>query len=334
MKKTGLFILFAVASAILVFTAISSHAEVTSGEFGEGLTWSFDGGTGTLTVSGDGAIPDYEIFLDAGLDIPVNHTTAPWGTLYSDVKKVVVAEGITSVGKAAFSNLYGATEISIPDSVTYIGDRAFNECTSLECITVPDGVAALNDGLFTGCVKLTEVVVPDGLTAIGNGVFDGCSLLTPLVLPEGVISIGDKAFMGCEALTGITVPASTVEIGDSAFAGCSSLTAIDVDADNVSFLSLDGALYDCAMTELKGYPAGKTDEVFTVPSSVIRISPFVFENCGNLREVLLPDGLEAIPTGTSGTALSPRNTATRAQIATIVMKYDEVRGSISHTGNE
>ena len=49
----------------------------------------------------------------------------------TNVKHVIIPEGIVSVGAQAFALCKGLTEMIVPDSVTEIGHHAFRDCTGL-----------------------------------------------------------------------------------------------------------------------------------------------------------------------------------------------------------
>ena len=100
MKKFLLFLFFTLFS----FSAI--HAEITS-------TLSDDG---TLTISGTGDMPDYKQY------------NTPWFDDREKIKKVVIEDGVTSIGENAFFYCPALTSITIPNSVTSIGECTFKGC--------------------------------------------------------------------------------------------------------------------------------------------------------------------------------------------------------------
>ena len=116
--------------------------------------------------------------------------------------------------------------IVIPDGVTSIGHGAFSDCSSLESIVIPNGVTSIGLDTFEGCSSLTSIEIPDSVTSIGSNAFEGCSSLTSIEIPDSVTSIGSNAFEGCSSLTSIEIPDSVTSIGSNVFEGCSSLTNV------------------------------------------------------------------------------------------------------------
>ena len=182
----------------------------------DNLTWTLYA-DGTLTISGTGAMKNYDY----------NDNPSP---VYnnSNVKKVVIEDGVTTIGEYAFCNCTSLTDITIPDSVTNIEDFAFEGCISLTSITIPDGVTSIGTYAFGYCSDLISITISDSVTSIGNFAFKYCSSLTNITIPDSVTSIGGYAFSNCESLTSITIPDSVTIIGKDAFKNCSNLTTISL----------------------------------------------------------------------------------------------------------
>ena len=182
----------------------------------DNLTWTLYA-DGTLTISGTGAMKNYDY----------NDNPSP---VYnnSNVKKVVIEDGVTSIGNSAFNECISLTSITIPDSVTSIGTYAFSGCRSLTSITIPDSVTSIGAYAFQSCSNLTSITIPDSVTSIGASAFNSCSGLTSITIPDSVTSIGNFAFSYCISLTSITIPDSVTSIGSYAFYNCKNLTTISL----------------------------------------------------------------------------------------------------------
>ena len=131
--------------------------------------------------------------------------------------------------------------------------------------------------------RLTSINLPSTLTSIGMYAFFGCRNLTNIIIPSSVSSIGFQAFSYC-GLTNITIPSSVKTIDEGAFISLNSLTNIIVDNHNSAYASIDGILFDKKMQTLIAYPAGKSAETYTVPSSVTTIGR-AFDDCSNLISI-------------------------------------------------
>lgn len=102
----------------------------------------------TLTISGEGAMPDFE-----GTGDPV----CPWENEKQKIKKVIIEEGVTNIGKSAFRGCSELAEVHISKTVKKIGISAFQDCTALTQIDIPDSVNSVGSFAFIGCTRLTEV---------------------------------------------------------------------------------------------------------------------------------------------------------------------------------
>ncbi len=103
-----------------------------SGTCGDNLTWTFDANTFTLTFSGTGKM---EGFLgdDGSLLSKPNRFDGwrPWENYEYEVKKIVVSDGITSIGSNAFAMFVNLESVVIPRSVAQIGSYSFGYCINL-----------------------------------------------------------------------------------------------------------------------------------------------------------------------------------------------------------
>ncbi len=239
-----------------------------------------------------------------------------------------IPDGVTGIGKLAFSGCGNLTGLTIPDSVTSIGESAFQGCTGITTLMIPGSVTSIGEGAFSGCDSLTdfqvsennlsytsidgvlfnkektelirypgsrsgEYRIPDGVTGIGTWAFFGCDKMTGIAIPNSVTSIGESAFQGCTGITTLMIPGSVTSIGERAFSWCSSLTDFQVSENNLSYTSMGGVLFNKEKTELIRYPDGKQGE-YIVPDGVTNIGAWSFFGCDKLISVHIENSVQII----------------------------------------
>ncbi|MBR4311753.1 MAG: leucine-rich repeat domain-containing protein, partial [Bacteroidaceae bacterium] len=84
------------------------------------------------------------------------------------------------------------SEYDVPEGVTRIGKQAFSLCRSLTSITLPKSVTSIGYYAFEDC-SIRSIIIPEGMKSIGGCVFSGCSSLKTITIPESVASIGGCA---------------------------------------------------------------------------------------------------------------------------------------------
>jgi len=179
---------------ITLLVSLSAYAE-RSGTCGKNLQWKLTD-EGVLTITGIGEMKDW------------GRNARPWSP-YSDVKQVIIGDGVTTIGSSAFSGCSSLTSLTIPNSVTDIGSSAFSGCSSLTSVTIGNSVTTIGSGAFFSCSSLTSVTIGNSVTEIGYYAFSGCSSLTSVTITNSVTTIGYYAFSGCKNVKQITVEAVT-----------------------------------------------------------------------------------------------------------------------------
>ena len=164
---------------IALLMGLSANAE-KSGTCGPNLKWHLTD-YGVLTITGKGEMYDYSY--------------TPWS--YDDLTRVIIGNGVTTIGKNAFIGRSSLTSVNIPNSVTTIGQAAFYDCSSLTSVTIPNSVTTIGESAFWGCSSLTSVTIPNSVTTIGEATFRYCSHLTSVNIPNSVMTIGNSAFYLC-----------------------------------------------------------------------------------------------------------------------------------------
>ena len=325
MKKHITRLLF--AALLLLALCIGASAAGTSGKCGPSAYWSFDSSTGTLTISGSGAMNDYE------------YGDYPWMDYRDSIQTIVIGDQITQIGRYAFPWTACST-IQFGKSVRSIGAKAFSGCRNLNGdLTLPDSVQIVGDSAFAGCTGLTgTLTLGNGLQTIGFNAFYDCPFSGDLVIPDSVTMIGIQAFycrpyylpetqgtltLGknlrtigesafCESrYTGsLTIPDSVVEIGERAFCDCGNLNGTLTLGKNLRTIGKE-AFSGCAFTGSLTIPEGITeiaDGTFsflyqssgmftgklTLPSTLKTIGASAFSYTDFSGELLIPDGVTSI----------------------------------------
>ena len=255
---------------------------IDNGTLGENLTWTLDMESGVLTISGTGFMDNKDSSIDK-----------PWYEYQDQISKVVIEEGVTSIGENMFALMPNLTEVQLPKTLriikagafemsekvkaidlTYVERveaAAFHGCTGLTEVTIPDSIALEgydNMGVFSGCTGIQKVTV--GNFTGGYYLFSGCTSLTDVTLKEGLEALGGHMFDGCTALKTVNIPAGA-DIGGGAFANCTALT-------NVTFTREIGTVGEHAFKGCIGLTS------FTFPQ-VEALSGSIFFLCDHLSTI-------------------------------------------------
>lgn len=102
-------------------------------------------------------------------------------------------------------------EIIIPEGVTSIGVAAFRWQDNIITLTIPDGVERIGNHAFTGCRGLTSVTIGNGVESIEDFAFDYCNSLTDVTIGNGVKSIGTFTFWQDFNLKSVTFVGKTLD---------------------------------------------------------------------------------------------------------------------------
>ena len=138
---------------------------------------------GTLTISGSGAIDNYDSAAEC-----------PWSDQRASITKIVVEDGVTSIGNFTFYGMTNLTETSLADSITSIGAYAFKNDSNLETVALPSELTQIQDSAFYGCSKISSIVIPAKVTKIGDYVFSRCSSLKDISFEGDAPEIAQYAF--------------------------------------------------------------------------------------------------------------------------------------------
>ena len=259
------------------------------GECGEEDTvfWCYNGTENSLWITGKGDMHDYTF-----------RTDSPWVEegLDSEIREVIIDEGITSVGDWSFALCYSLADVSIPESVTYIGEYAFRAC-GMEYIEIPRDVTYIGECAFISCDNLATVVFAGSAPEMHPESF--CKTITNAWYPAGDASwSGTSSFhyggyLNWQSYTADTKPAP----------GLAEKPAVNIADTQWSFssgtltVSCNGPMHSAAMYEWDNFPWNQhKDEVvhLVIAEGTESISSEAFANYQNLQTVELPSSLKVI----------------------------------------
>ena len=103
---------------ICILSALNINATVYEGSCGDNVNYSLDTSTGVLSITGTGAMKDYNYY-----------SSAPWYSNRSYIKTVEISNGVTSIGDYAFNGADIPTVISLIENPFAITGKTSNSRT-------------------------------------------------------------------------------------------------------------------------------------------------------------------------------------------------------------
>jgi hypothetical protein len=195
---------------------------------------------------------------------------------------LVLDSSVTTLAYATY--LQGVTSLTIPATTVTIQDSFIGRSLITEYIVDSnnpnyksvDGVLYSKDGTrlisYPQSKAGLSFTLPNHVTEIISGSFHALNELQTVNITESPTITGQPFDSCCNGNTGNT------------------LRAINVSPNNPGFASIDGVLFNKAVTELLTYPTGKQGASYIVPSTVLRLKHAFPQNL-NLHSITLPAGL-------------------------------------------
>ena len=262
MKKRliSLLLAFSMMLTFLPAGAVSAFAEENTPTYdcGESVTATLspnsDGdGTYTMTIRGTGPMENYD-FLSC--------RDMPWRDAIPKIKRLIVDDGVTSLGDCVLHGFDGKhdaeslEEVTLPEGLTYLGNYAFFGAAKLKSITLPSTLTTIGLAAFDECAGLTDITIPSNVKTIKEAAFSGCTGLINVTIPDKVETLGQDVFEGCTQLTSINIPKSVKSMGAGMFGYCDALTCITFEpGSNLTYVATNGSweLFTNTSSELKVY---------------------------------------------------------------------------------
>ncbi|MCQ2335058.1 MAG: leucine-rich repeat domain-containing protein [Paludibacteraceae bacterium] len=247
----------------------TSAASETSWTIGpDNLLAVFNAEDSTLTITGQGAIPDNLLYSD-------NEYYSWRADNRHKVAHLIIGDEVTYVGSRMFEEYNNLRDVVLGAAVDTIADRNFTNCRALSSLTIRSNQLYIGDftfdyTAFADTLDLTHVV------GLGVNVFTDCSNLKGAYLPdlEGLVI---RAFTDCPLFDYIYAPKLTA-LGPYAFLNCPLLERLELPALD----SLDHwAFYMSTIAEME-FPNLRV------------IGDQAFYNCSNLSHFTFGEHLERI----------------------------------------
>lgn len=178
------------------------------------------------------------------------------GTLLTSVD--LSTTNVESIGKSAFANVTGMTELKLSSDLKTIGDYAFFNCQSIKTLEIPDSVTKIGENAFCGCENLLDLKMSNSVETIETAAFAHCDRLVTVTNATGAKTIDSEAFYMCKALESIELGDNLEVVGDAAFLGNESLKTINLS------------------------------------SKIKKIGVYAFQNCKSLESIVLPLSLRSV----------------------------------------
>ena len=170
----------------------------------------------------------------------------------SKVKKIVIGEGITSVGDYNFSYMKNLKKVTLPSTLTRIGHFSFYDDEKLGNVTLPADLDTLGQSCFGFCKGMTSVTIPAKVNSMDETFF-GCTNIVKAYIDGSADTAKDHS--------GFTAP----------FRECYKLKDIKVNPEHALLYVKDGVLYDRETNDLIQYPLGNKNTTFRIPAETVRV---------------------------------------------------------------
>lgn len=174
----------------------------------------------TLVIP-DGATPfgHFEVrALADKMKLPIDH-----------IASVVVPGSVKSIGDQAFADFRNLQKVLLAEGVESLGSNVFDGCESLKSLQLPASLKAVNGWAFHNSGLTEPVFSADGKTLIYH---PQALKASEYCVPEGTEVIGVCAFLNEELLTRVVLPKSLKRICTRAFIKC-GFTEIEIPGDAV-----------------------------------------------------------------------------------------------------
>lgn len=113
------------------------------------------------------------------------------------VKEIEIPEGVTNIGRGAFSYCIEIKRLEIPEGVKVIGQDAFKGCTSVKEIVLPKSLESIDRQAMMDCANLERIVLPPKVSVVPITFASSCWKMTEFIAEGNIVDINGYAFQYC-----------------------------------------------------------------------------------------------------------------------------------------
>ena len=271
------------------------------GANGDNLKWSLSD-DGTLTITGKGEMHDWN-----HEDFWGYSDLVPWNDYKSQIKRVVIGEGVTSIGFWAFADT-AITSATLPSTIKDLSQGAFAYCSNLKKVTLNKGLEYIGYSVFKGD-SLSSLTIPGTVTDIDPSLFSqigvdhlkfestsGFAVVNGAVLKDN----GKQLIYAPTNQSGtFTVPATVETIGFRAFEHSSWTKVIlpsglrTIESSAFQYASITSiTIPESVETIENSVFYGSMLKKIVIPEKVKFLGSVLFCDCYNLEEAEIDCGLD------------------------------------------
>lgn len=285
-----------------IYCSDGEYYDIGTGSCGKNVKYSFNYSTGVLNITGSGEMKNYgdyrfgehspffcnprikKVIIGNGVT-----TIGDYSFMWSDrITGISIPNTVKKIGAHSFEDNNGYTSITIPDSVEVIGASAFRYCKNLETIKLSSNLKVIGDGAFTHCISLESINLPDSLEVLDSRSFSECSSLTELHLPKNVSKIGYYHHEYDAQDEDVTYFDEEAPFEGMLFTGSDNVAKITVDSENKYFDSRNNCN---AIIETSTNTLLITCKKTVVPDGVKNIGQNAFRDLPGIENIVLPSGV-------------------------------------------
>ena len=205
-----------VALVVVMLLTACPAALAAANSCGNNLTWRIEGNT--LYINGTGDMKDFG-----------SASAQPWNGQSSDIKAVVISEGVTSIGSYAFDCFFNLQSITLPKSIKSVGVGAF-------------GVTTLSAVYYAGtAADKDNIVIASTNDRLKNATWT-CApepVNYSITVSSATVEQGDTVTVSISLDNDITVLAGSIDV--SAKWGDKSLTISSITPNDVAGCQISAA---------------------------------------------------------------------------------------------